>query len=199
MDFIKLFPIIALAARISASAATVVATVPDAEPIQSAGYDVVVLDGREALSAYHARTGARLSLFPALVDEDVGAWVRIEDGDVAAASAALAELVAWHASVVFDAAVVAKSPDQLALEAEYFEAADALHVLAGEAAPTNDEPASLSAVKAKVKKAKGTKGGSKKADDYLEIQASHVDLLTLDLELRAYDPDWRAKAKRPKE
>lgn len=136
--------------------------------------------------------------------ETIGAWDAPVPRPTAAQLEAITDSVlalAAEADVASAEAAhqAAKSPDQLALEAEYFEAADALHVLAGEAAPTNDEPASLSAVKAKVKKAKGSKGGSKKADDYLEIQASHVDLLTLDLELRTYDPGWRAKAKRPKD
>lgn len=177
---------------VSASAAPYIVVVRGAAvPEDAAPRAVVDGSSQAALDSLAVATGARVGKFPALVDSATGRWVPISS-TTSAAESALAKLA-------FDAAVAAKSPDQLALEAEYFEAADALHVLAGGAAPTNDEPASLSAVKAMVEKAKGTKGGSKKADDYLEILASHVDLLTLDLELRAYDPDWRSKAKRPKE
>lgn len=137
--------------------------------------------------------------FPALVDEEAKRLVPVEAGDLSAAEAALAAKLVAGALYVDEDAILSKTPEQLALESNYFAAVDALYVLAGDAAPTDDKAASITTLKGKVEKARGAKAGSKKADDYLAIQDAQLNLMTLDLELREYDPAWRSKAKRPKD
>ena len=157
---------------------------------------IVVPPGRSQaeLDSLAAATGSRPGLFPALVDKDTGLWVPIEGGDLSAAESALAELA-------FDAAVAAKSPDQLALEAEYFALVEEIYAAAGEEAPDLETAKNLGQARAKIAKARQNKpgtgqGGKKTADDALEFLDMQMRLQGLDLELRGYDPDWRRLARK---
>ena len=66
---------------------------------------IVVPPGRSQaeLNAIAAATGARPGRFPALVDKSTGRWVPIENGDAAAAEAALAAMLAGDAGAALAA------------------------------------------------------------------------------------------------
>lgn len=188
---------LALALATAATAEPVLLTYGKAAPETT--LPVLDLSAKGALESYAAATGLRVGQFPAVADPEAGLWAPVVGGDVAAAEAAIAQAAEARAELQAFYAEDSKTPEQLALEADYFAAVDALYVLAGDPAPTNSAAPSAAEVKAKAKKVKGSKGASKKADDFLDLRNAQLELLELDLALREYDPAWRAKAKRPKE
>ena len=120
-------------------------------------------------------------------------------GDSRSALDALALEAAASAEAALQAA---KSPEQKALENEYFAAVEALAAEAGEAKPTEASAKDLSKVRATVGKVRSAKdaaagqGKKAKADDLLALRDLQLDLVFIDAELKTYDPDWRGKAKK---
>ena len=120
-------------------------------------------------------------------------------GDSRSALDALALEAAASAEAALQAA---KSPEQKALENEYFAAVEALAAEAGEAKPTEASARDLSKVRAtagKVRSAKDAAAGQGKkadADALLKLRDLQLELVFIDAELKTYDPDWRGKAKK---
>lgn len=184
---------------LSALAETVVLT--HGRPLDQSTYKSVDVAGKAALEAYSLATGIRVGRFPALVDETARIWVPIEGGDLAAAEAALAAILAETQEMSDFEAQDAKSEAQRLLENEYFSLVEEIYAAAGEEAPDLEAAKNLGAARAKIAKARknkpGTGQGSKKtADDALEFLDMQLELQSLDLELRGYDPDWRRLARK---
>lgn len=184
---------------LSSLAETVVLT--HGVPVDQATYRAVDVSGKPALEAYSLATGTRVGRFPALVDETARRWVPIEGGDLAAAEAALAAVLAEMQEMSDFEAEDAKSADQRVLENEYFALVESIYAAAGDPAPSLEEAKNLGQARAKIAKARqnkpGTGQGNKKtADDALEFLDMQLKLQGLDLELRGYDPDWRRLARK---
>jgi len=161
----------------------------------------VDVEPRGALELYAAQSGVYLGRFPALVDESARVWVPIEGGDLAAAEAALAAILAEAQELDDFEAQDAKSEDQRVLENEYFALVDQIYAAAGEEAPSLEEAKNLGQARAKIAKARGSKpgtgqGNKKSADDVIEFLDMQLKLQAIDLELRGYDPNWRRLAKK---
>lgn len=95
----------------------------------------------------------------------------------------------------------AKPLEQKLLENAYFDAVETVYSLDGAAAPTKEEARDLKKVSSRVKSARGKlsgtgQGGKKTADDYLAIDDARSSILLIDAQLRDFDPQWRARAKR---
>jgi hypothetical protein len=184
-----------------AGAGVVVVALDGAKPVVQAKYPVVSVAGRGGLDGYAASSGIKVGWAPALVDETAGRWVMIKGGDLAAAEADLAAMLSDEAELADAWAEESKPIEQRELENAYFELVESIYAAAGDPVPGLKEAKNLGQARAKIAKARKNKpgagqGNKKTADDALEFLDMQLELQSLDLELRGYDPDWRRRAKK---